>query len=84
MREGLTRQDYTLPNSFLGKSSPQNEGKKGPLTGAELELMKDDYYAHRGWEVKTGIPSRATLERFGLNEIADDLERRGRFSACDS
>jgi len=37
--------------------------------------MKDRYYALRGWDRETGIPTRETLERCGLQDVADALER---------
>ncbi|NLM05073.1 MAG: hypothetical protein GX214_08645, partial [Clostridiales bacterium] len=35
------------------------------------------FYEEMGWDVETGIPTRATLERLGLGYMADDLEERG-------
>jgi hypothetical protein len=32
-----------------------------------------------GWDPKTGIPTASTLERLGLKEVAEDLEKRGFF-----
>lgn len=43
----------------------------------DMELAKDLFYEEMGWDIKTGIPTRATLEKFGLSEMADDLEARG-------
>jgi aldehyde:ferredoxin oxidoreductase len=40
--------------------------------------MLDDYYRARGWDYKTGNPTRETLERVGLKPVADELERLGR------
>jgi len=40
--------------------------------------MLDDYYEARGWDEKTGRPTRATLERLGLKSVEDDLEKAGR------
>jgi aldehyde:ferredoxin oxidoreductase len=37
--------------------------------------MKDAYYRKRGWNIKNGVPKRETLEKFGLKEVAADLER---------
>lgn len=42
----------------------------------EFESMKDEYYGLRGWDVATGLQTRATLDSLGLSEVADDLERR--------
>ena len=35
------------------------------------------FYTEFGWDVKTGIPTRATLESFGLGKVADELEAAG-------
>lgn len=43
------------------------------LSKAELERMKDDYYQLKGWDVRTGLPTRATLDKFGLSDVADRL-----------
>ena len=39
------------------------------------EKLKDVYYAERGWDPETGIPTRAKLEELDLKDIADDLEK---------
>lgn len=43
----------------------------------DMELAKDMFYEEMGWDIKTGIPTRATLEKFGLGDMADDLAARG-------
>ncbi|HEY86465.1 MAG TPA: aldehyde:ferredoxin oxidoreductase, partial [Dehalococcoidia bacterium] len=35
------------------------------------------FYRISGYDEKTGIPTRETLERLGLGKIARDLEKRG-------
>ncbi|MDD3253744.1 MAG: aldehyde ferredoxin oxidoreductase [Lachnospiraceae bacterium] len=47
------------------------------LDRADMELAKDMFYEEMGWDVATGIPTRATLEKFDLKDMADDLEKRG-------
>ena len=42
-----------------------------------LKLM-DKYYELRGWDGKTGWPTRAKMEELGLKEPADGLESIGR------
>jgi aldehyde:ferredoxin oxidoreductase len=73
-REGFTRADDRLPERFLRESHAE-----GPLEGQkfELEPMLDEYYKVRGWDKTTGRPTRKTLERLGLAEVADELERCG-------
>ena len=36
--------------------------------------LKDAYYTERGWDLTTGIPTRARLEDLDLKDIADDME----------
>jgi aldehyde:ferredoxin oxidoreductase len=80
VRLGLNRKDDTLPERyFLEALSP------GPLEGFAIEKrnfdrMLDDYYQCRGWDIETGIPTRETLERLDLGDVADDLEGRGLIS----
>jgi len=40
--------------------------------------MKDKYYALRGWDAATGVPTRETLEQTGLGYIARDLKKSGK------
>ena len=43
----------------------------------KFETMKDDYYALRGWDVASGLQTKAKLEELELQEIIPDLEARG-------
>ncbi|HJX13134.1 MAG TPA: aldehyde ferredoxin oxidoreductase N-terminal domain-containing protein [Dehalococcoidales bacterium] len=43
----------------------------------EFEKMKSEYYGLRGWDVESGLPTRAKLEELQLRDIADDLDERG-------
>ncbi|MEM2852838.1 MAG: aldehyde ferredoxin oxidoreductase C-terminal domain-containing protein [Ignisphaera sp.] len=47
----------------------------------ELDRMLDDYYTARGWDVKTGIPTRRKLEELGLAYVAEELTKLGRLPA---
>ncbi len=40
------------------------------------QKLLDAYYEFKGWN-KEGIPTRETLDRLGLNDVGDDLLRRG-------
>jgi hypothetical protein len=48
-----------------------------PLTRQDCEKLLDDYYEERGWDVKTGIPREKTPVELGLDDVAQDLRRRG-------
>ena len=64
-REGITRQDDTLPRRFLEEPMPEGSG---PSTGSILELdaMLDEYYLARGWDKETGLPTSEKLRELGL------------------
>lgn len=77
---------YTVPSKgfFLNPEliAPGRGGEVISLKGAVVERegferMKDEYYGFRGWDVATGLQTRAKLEEMGLGDIADDLEQRG-------
>ena len=68
---GITRADDRLPRRFTEEPSP-SAGAKGQI--AHAEEMLDEYYALRGWDPELGWPTRTTLTRLGLSEIAERLE----------
>jgi len=71
---GLTRDDDRLSKAYYGRIRPG--GKPLPELGfspEELERMKDDYYTLMGWDLKTGLPTRETLTRYGLEDVADGM-----------
>ena len=71
-REGIGRRDDTLPPRFRVEKLPEGPSKG---TTFEQEPMLDEYYAERGWNRVTGIPTRETLEKLELTYVATDLER---------
>jgi len=53
---------------------------KGSLKGAKLDRAKYDimltnYYRKRGWDQR-GVPTKATLKKLGLQDVAKKLESR--------
>ena len=40
--------------------------------------LVDLYYEERGWDKKTGWPTREQYEKYGIKEIADELEAVGK------
>jgi aldehyde:ferredoxin oxidoreductase len=46
----------------------------------QFEKLKNQYYRLRGWDEKTGYPSRSKLVDLKLGEVADDLSQRGLIS----
>ena len=67
---GITREDDALPARFANEPNPSGHAKGETL---DLEPMLDEYYRLRGWDVGTGIPTRAKLQELGLESVADRL-----------
>ncbi|MCX5885742.1 MAG: hypothetical protein NT096_07525 [Proteobacteria bacterium] len=42
----------------------------------KFEKMMDEYYALRGWDVKTGLQKKEKLEVLSLSEIIPEMEKR--------
>lgn len=68
VRQGITRKDDIVP------LKPEMKGTaKGDKIIAAHDKNLDNYYTLMGYDVKTGIPTRSTLERLGLKYVADEL-----------
>ena len=69
---GIRKEDDTLAKRFLEEPLPE---ECGPSAGSVIELkpMLDE----RGWDVETGVPTRAKLEELGLERFIIRLEDIG-------
>ena len=67
VREGFGRKDDSFPKRFTDETL-----KEGPSAGQvfEADALLEDYYRHRGWDLKTGIPTEEKLSELGLNQLA--------------
>ncbi|MEW6522750.1 MAG: aldehyde ferredoxin oxidoreductase family protein [Bacillota bacterium] len=68
---GLGRAQDTLPRRMLTEPNPSGTGRGRVV---ELETMLDEYYVLRGWDLKTGVPTRARLLQLGLEDAAERLK----------
>ena len=77
---------YTRGLKFVGLNAEcKAPGKDGKVTSRKdmvverdkFEAMKDEYYKLRGWNVATGLQTKAQLEAIGLGDIASEMEERG-------
>ncbi|MEK7440331.1 MAG: aldehyde ferredoxin oxidoreductase family protein [Chloroflexota bacterium] len=68
-RLGVTVKNDTLPRALL---TPLSEGGAAGVA-INLPMMLKEYYKVQGWDAATGKPTRSTLERLGLKNVADDL-----------
>ena len=77
VRFGVRRKDDYLPERFY--KEPLRSGRfKGKVFPKKVfESMLDEYYELRGWDLKTGLPTEGKLVELGLNDVAEDLRRRG-------
>lgn len=84
VREGFTRKDDEIPSSWLTEPIRSEEGdiylenytRTKRIGQAEAKELLDGYYDERKWDIAKGIPTRATLTRLGLADVAEDLEKR--------
>ncbi len=72
LREGLARDDDSLPERILG--TPHSRGPSmGQTLGREaFAAALDEYYRVRGWDA-LGVPTAATLERLSLGGLGDGI-----------
>jgi aldehyde:ferredoxin oxidoreductase len=67
-RQGLTRADDRLPKRFFEPfDNGANAGKA--LDAEKMEEMKTVYYRTRGWDPKSGLPTREKLSELNLADI---------------
>jgi len=72
-REGFTREDDQLPRRFMEEPIPEGPMKGSYIPKETLERLKNDYYAYRGWDLKTGNPTREKLIELGLEFAMKDV-----------
>jgi len=65
-RFGFARKDDTLPKRFTDE--PGRDGR-GAGEKVNLDVALDSYYASMGWDKETGLPTKETLCRLGLDWI---------------
>lgn len=75
-REGLGRKDDTLPWKVMNQPITDDGPAKGAfVTQDELDLMLDDYYQARGWNVE-GVPTKAKLQALGMQDYQSIIETK--------
>jgi len=74
---GLTRADDCVPERIMKEPVLEGPGK-GMKAEDYHDKNLDAYYIARGWEVKTGFPTRESLGALGLKDAAARLAKIGR------
>lgn len=78
IRQGFNRKDDTWPDRFFEEPLPEGPAKGAVLSRDIIAQLLDEYYELRGWNKKTGLPTREKLVDLALGDIADDLVRLGK------
>ncbi|UCH45903.1 MAG: aldehyde ferredoxin oxidoreductase family protein [Nitrospiraceae bacterium] len=73
MKAGFTRADDTLPKRLMTEPIKAGVAKGQKVSQEDLDYMLNEYYRIRGWDEKTGTPTREKLTELGLEYVADDL-----------
>lgn len=68
VRQGLKREDDTLPKKFFDQPLTKGKYEGAVLDRKKFEQMKDEYYDLRGWDKQTGIPTKEKLQDLGLTD----------------
>jgi aldehyde:ferredoxin oxidoreductase len=67
--------DFGNPQCLVpGKDGAVLERKGMVVDRGEFAKMMDEFYRLRGWDVSTGLQTRATLRRLSLDDVAQVLE----------
>jgi aldehyde:ferredoxin oxidoreductase len=72
-REGVKRDKDTLPKKMYRQALAGGRSDGIVMDEAEIQAGMDMYFEQAGWDVASGVPTRATLEDTGLAWVADDL-----------
>lgn len=68
------RESFMNPELLVPGPDGQPVTRRGSvLDRDQFELMKDEYYRLRGWDVATGLPTEAKLTELGLADVAQEL-----------
>jgi aldehyde:ferredoxin oxidoreductase len=73
VREGMGREQDVLPGRLMSDPLPSGPAEGMVIYQETMEVMKDAYYAARGWDTRSGIPSVEKLRELALEPVADDL-----------
>lgn len=69
VREGITRESDTLPKRLMEEPLPDGPAAGEVISQETLERLKDAYYALRGWDRTTGIPTPEKMQELGLDGL---------------
>jgi aldehyde:ferredoxin oxidoreductase len=65
LRAGMKKEDEDLPGRLKAEPLPDGPAAGHHFTDEDIERLRSDYYAVRGWDEK-GVPKPETLEALGV------------------
>ena len=74
VRHGQTRKDDSIADRFYNEPVPDGPCQGAMLSKKEIEEVLDEYYEVRGWDKRTGIPTKKKLGELGLSDVAKELD----------
>ena len=77
MREGIRKKDDFLQGKWAEEATKGGAFNVSFLDKEKFGKLLEDYYEQRGWDKKTGIPTREHLRSLGLEDMAEDMGRCG-------
>ncbi|WGI17613.1 aldehyde ferredoxin oxidoreductase family protein [Methanonatronarchaeum sp. AMET-Sl] len=72
-RIGITRENDYPPKRFMKEPIPNGPAEGAKIDQKEYTKTLNKYYKHRGWDKKTGKPTKQKLKQLGLNQVIKDL-----------
>ncbi|MFC1864073.1 aldehyde ferredoxin oxidoreductase C-terminal domain-containing protein, partial [Thermodesulfobacteriota bacterium] len=59
-----------------GKNGQMTSRKGAVVDKSEFEKMKNEFYSLRGWDEASGLQLKSGMNKLGLDDIAENLEKR--------
>ena len=78
VRQGQSRKDDHWPDRFYKEPVADGPRKGATLSRETMDGVLDGYYEVRGWDKKTGVPTKEKLNQLGLEQVAEDLAKHGK------
>jgi aldehyde:ferredoxin oxidoreductase len=77
VREGITKKDDFFQGKWAREATSGGRFDGCRFDRKKFDRMLEDYYGERGWDTATGIPTKETLNKLGLDKVSRELKRLG-------
>ena len=72
----LPERFFSPPENHLRPPFPKSQSPHPPLNKEYFEASKTEYYKLMGWDVDTGLPTRSSLKKLGMDDVLASFETR--------